>query len=281
MNVGIIVNKAKDRDYKLVKQAIAACEQVGSKPYIDKQTFNEIHQGTPCADNGFYQKSDCIIVIGGDGTLLNVAHKAAYNKTPLLVVNAGRLGFLSEIIIEEIPQAMQKIAANDFEIEERMMLEVRIFNAEVEINKTILLNDVVVSSMDLARITDLGLEINHKKVMNVRADGLIVATPTGSTGYSLSAGGPVVTPDADCMIVTPICSHSLISRPAIINSSGDVRVYINNQTLKHIVTIDGQRTIEVESGDSIEIKKAKEYTQLIRLQPFDFFNQMKVKLANT
>lgn len=281
MNVGIIVNRAKDKEFKLIKQAIEACQSAGCDPFIDQHTFNQIRQGRPCADHLFYQQCEFIIVIGGDGTLLNISFKAALYHVPLLVVNAGRLGFLSEITIDEIQYAVGRIKSGDYYIEKRMMLDVQVTNQKKEITRAILLNDVVISSKDIARITDLDLDINHCKAMSVRADGLIVATPTGSTAYSLSAGGPVVTPDADCVIITPICSHSLISRPSIINSNDCLTVHVINPRLKHLVTIDGQRTIEVECGDSIEIKKAKEYTQLIRLDHFEFFNQMKKKLANT
>lgn len=218
--------------------------------------------------------SDCdfVITIGGDATIIHAAKGCAAFEKPVLGINAGRIGYLADIT----PAELDKIAAvsrGDYIIEERMMLEVMI-NAD----KYYCLNDAVISKGALSRMIDVDIKVDNS-LISYRADGVIAATPTGSTAYSMSAGGPVVDPSLELFIITPICSNSLFDRPLLFNDSSviEVRAECNKNTEVYL-TIDGERSVKIEANDKITIKRADRTAKLMRIHKHSFYKTLSEKM---
>ncbi|MBR1617531.1 NAD(+)/NADH kinase, partial [bacterium] len=205
--------------------------------------------------------------IGGDGSFLKAARHYANTKTPILGFNLGRLGYLAQAKPEEIDEVILKLQKNEFEIEKRLMLEANEQNA---------LNDIVVKGENCARTSSLDLYINEKLLCSYVADGLIISTPTGSTAYSLSAGGPIIAPSVNCLLIIPICPHTLTTRPVIVPAEENIK--IKTQEKKLNVSFDGQ--VEVEIQKEIKIKKSKNYANILVLnkQKDKFYDILKEKL---
>lgn len=221
---------------------------------------------------------DAIVVLGGDGTLLSVARTAAPYKTPILGVNLGTLGFLTEVPRKQFAEAIEHVASGRYRIVERMMLRCRLLRNKKEIDVRDVLNDVVINKSAIARILDLGLYVQNQLVQLYQSDGLIVSTPTGSTAYSLAAGGPIVSPAVDAMVVTPICPHSLINRPLVVSSRMALTVELKTKAQSVFLTLDGQEGYSLEYGDRVEIKKSRHKTRLIRAFGRNHYDVLRDKL---
>ena len=210
---------------------------------------------------------DCAIAIGGDGTTLNIAKKAAFLGKPALGINAGRLGFMSGIERDELG-LLARLINNDYIIDERLMLKATIERKGQVISSHHCLNDIVVSRGDFARLIDVSITCDGRNVSNMRSDGVIISTPTGSTAYSMAAGGPVVSPEADCIIETPICPHSLMDRSIIFSADKELIIKANNdQNNSPIMTVDGQEAVNLAPDCEIHIKTSDIKTKLIKLKP--------------
>lgn len=221
---------------------------------------------------------DLIIVIGGDGTLLSVARDIGASRTPILGVNLGSLGFLTEVPLTEITGALEGILAGRYRIQKRMRLQAEIVRDGQVIAHHELLNEVVLNKSALARVLDIHVEVNARSMTTFRADGLIVSTPTGSTAYSLSAGGPIVDPSMDAIILCPICPHTLTNRPVVAPDTSKVSLSLVGNHGDVYVTIDGQVGSPFLPGDTIEIAKSRHPVHLIRLPGKDYFEVLRQKL---
>lgn len=221
---------------------------------------------------------DAIIVLGGDGTFLSVARFLDKRDTPLIGVNLGGLGFLTEIAREACFREIQRIVKGEFEIEERMRLSVSVLRSHETVFQMSVLNDAVINKGALARIVDLKTRINGRRLTDYRADGLIIATPTGSTAYNLSAGGPIVYPTAQAMILTPICPFSLSNRPIILPSEVALQVELGESTDDVALTCDGQVGFDLTPSDSIVITRASTPLRLIKTSSIDYFEILRTKL---
>ncbi len=213
-----------------------------------------------------------LVVIGGDGTLLRYARPASEREIPILGVNKGRIGFLSEILVDEFREALLRIGRGDYRVEERMMLESRV-NGGRTVNS---LNDLLVYKASFSGTAQIAVSVDGMQVANVFCDGIIAATPTGSTGYSLSAGGPVITPGMDSIVVTPICSHTLHVRPIV---SGPGSVWNFRILGEGFVASDGMKTETVNSDDLITVTGAQSRTKFIRFGEKNVFELIKQKLT--
>jgi NAD+ kinase len=220
---------------------------------------------------------DVVTVFGGDGTLLYAARLVAGRGVPLLGVNLGSLGFLTEVKPEEMHGALDCLLAGSYELEDRMLLEVEVIKQEQSRARYLALNDAVINKSTLARIIDFEVSVNSQLVTLTRADGLILSTPTGSTGYSLSAGGPILYPTLAAFIITPICPHTLTNRPVVVPEGATVGV-----TLRHgkdvILTVDGQVGMPFEQGDRLKVKKADPVLRLVQYKGSPFFRLLREKL---
>ena len=220
---------------------------------------------------------DLLLVFGGDGSMLRVVREMDGALTPILGVNVGRLGFLTAVPSNELPKALEKIWKNDFEIESRQLLEAR---GESRGRKIALraLNDIVISRGAAPRMIELEVTVNGQVLTCYRCDGLIISSPTGSTAYSLSAGGAIVTPDAQVFEITPICPHTLSNRSVIVSSSAIVQVKVISEKVETTATADGQVQADLEVGDVITIRRSQRVAQLLHPGGSSFFDTLRRKL---
>ena len=283
-NVGILVNKDRDTELKYTK-AVAKCIcRAGINAILLSDIADLLGIENNCIikkinEKEILEEAEIIICLGGDGTFLKAARKVYKEKLPILGINLGNLGFLTEIEKNEIEDAIRCLINNKYVIEERMMLESAIIRNGVIIGKDTALNDIVISRGALSRILHVKTYINDVFVDMFPGDGLIVSSPTGSTAYSLSAGGPIVEPDIDLIIVSPICPHILYSRSIITAGDRKVRAVIDEEyTHEAMVTVDGQKGYEIRGGDIIEVKKSMHTIKLLRINPRNFYNILRSKI---
>jgi NAD+ kinase len=236
--------------------------------------------GTAAADDrALLAGADAIIVLGGDGTLLSVAKRAAPRDIPILGVNLGHLGFLTEIELPDLYQAMPKVLAGQYGIETRMMVEARV-TRNGKTKRFVALNEVVVSKGPFARMIEVDTYVGDSLVATYPADGLIVATPTGSTAYALSAGGPIVSPNVDLLVVVPVCPHTLATRAVVVAKDETVRLAVRADHEDTMLTIDGQVGYRLRPSDEIVVRRASVVTRLIRLEGWRFYDVLRRKLAD-
>lgn len=224
---------------------------------------------------------DMVLVLGGDGTLIGMADRIAEAgaDTPVLGVNFGSLGFLTEVTLPELYRSLEHAVNGRAHIEERMMLRATTSLDGQILSRAMALNDAVVTKTARSRMLDLSVYVGDDFVTRVRADGLIIATPTGSTAYNLSAGGPIVQPDVDAMLITPIAPHTLTNRPIVIPGSSTVRVHPTMEARDEIVfTLDGQSTFPVNPGEAISVCRAERPLRLIRPTSRSYFEVLRTKL---
>jgi NAD+ kinase len=225
---------------------------------------------------------DLMVVLGGDGTLIGTADRIAQAgaDVPIVGVNFGSLGFLTEITLPELYPSLESVLAGTAQIEERMMLRSRTLRAGAIFADRLALNDVVITKGALSRIIDLAVEIGDQPVMRVRADGLIIASPTGSTAYNLAAGGPILHPEVDALLLTPIAPHMLTNRPIVIPGSSEVRVRpaLNGSNDEVFVTFDGQSGHALQSDDEISVCRAERPLRLVRASTRTYFDVLRQKL---
>lgn len=222
---------------------------------------------------------DVAIAIGGDGTTLNIAKKTAQKNKAILGINAGRLGFMSGLEKDEL-ELLENVVKGKYEIDKRLMLEAQVIDHNGNlISSHHCLNDAVISRGNFARLVDVELYCNGREVRKMRADGVIISTPTGSTAYSMAAGGPVVSPEASCILATPICPHSLMDRSIIFSIDAHLVIKAGNDKSEcPVLNIDGQEMIELKNGYSVHIKTSDIKTTLIKLKPENFYEILNKKL---
>lgn len=224
------------------------------------------------------EDADVIVVLGGDGTLLSVSRHGKGSEVPIIGVNLGSLGFLTETSIEEFATTLNKVLRDDFKISKRIMLDVRVVREGDPIFGITILNDAVITKDALARIIDIETYVNEEYLTTYKADGLIVSTPTGSTGYSMAAGGPLIYPSLTNLIVTPICPHTLTNRPIILPESVVIRAVLKSMNEKVILTLDGQVGFPLECADEVIVKKSNHFVHLIKSASRGYFEILRTKL---
>jgi NAD+ kinase len=222
--------------------------------------------------------SQLLLVLGGDGTLLAAARLAATRRIPILPINMGSLGFLTSFTLDELYPALEDTLGGRFSVSERVMLYVELERGGKVIETQRVLNEAVVNKGALARMIELELSIDADFVCRYRADGLIVASPTGSTAYSLSAGGPIVHPAVESFIITPICAHMLSDRPVVVRDSSSILMKLSGNTESVFLTLDGQKGIPLQATDIVRISRAKELLKLIQPPRKSYFEILRNKL---
>ena len=233
---------------------------------------------TPTEKDDFCQMAQVVLVIGGDGTMLRAARTVYGSEIAILGINQGYLGFLTEIEVEQLAESLEQLLQGAYTVERRMMLTAQVYRNGVCIADVSALNDLVVTKGALSRIIKMELYLEDKLVEKYHGDGLIFSTPTGSTGYSLSANGPIVYPNMDLCIVTPICPHSLIARPLIFSPEHTLTLRLDANNAPAMLTVDGQNGVELKQGDWIQISKAEHDTYLLVLEKRNFFAVLREKL---
>lgn len=226
---------------------------------------------------------DGILVLGGDGTLLRAARNLSDRNIPLLGVNLGHLGYLAEIELHGLYSALNRLIAGEYTVENRMMLSGNVWVDGKITEQDIALNDIVLNRMGTLRVIDYEVFVNGEYLNSFTADGLIVSTPTGSTGYSLSAGGPIVSPTASTLILTPICPHTLNSRSIVFSGDDRIRIQIGKGRRggddEAFVTFDGDHYVRLRTGDSVEIGKSARITKILKISQASFLEVLRDKLS--
>lgn len=278
MNIGIMPHTAKPVALNLALEVVDYLENRGAKPWIGQEAASLIGRpelGRPVAE---IKDSQVLLVLGGDGTLLNAARTVVDYNIPILGVNVGHLGFLTEIETEHLTDALEKLLNQDFTIEERMFVECQVLREGEVIKSYRALNDFVITRGTFARIIKLSVDVDSQHVVDYYADGLIVATPTGSTAYSLSAGGPIVEPSLECLIITPICPHTLAARSVVVHHNATVTIEVEANHEEVMLTIDGQLGFPLQSQDRVQIVRAGVTGKFIKLSGRNFFDILNSRL---
>lgn len=219
---------------------------------------------------------DMAIAVGGDGTTLSVAKKASVRGKSTLGINAGRLGFMSGLEKHELP-LLRHIVNGEYQVEERMMLRAEILAGETCLASVDCLNDAVITRGDVARLIEVNVKCEGREVTHMRADGMIVSTPTGSTAYSMAAGGPVVSPDNSCFVVTPICPHSLVNRSIVFSSDKELELTVSSDS-NAFLSPDGESSYPIDSGKRILISKSPNTAKLVKVKPDNFYEILNKKI---
>lgn len=306
-SIGIFATPGKERVPDLLHRLVALAEARGISLQIERENALQIEREDLSADEESLARCDAILVLGGDGAVLGAARAAAPYRTPVLAVDLGRLGFLSAVRPEQIEDAFDMLVRDGFEIEERMMLDARVSRGSefrvassesgkergtrnpkltTEVGGGIGLNDAVVAKSAIARILRLSIFVEGDQVAELRADGLIISTPTGSTAYALAAGGPIVHPGVPLLLVCPICAHSLTQRPFIVGPNEVLEVHadwegdeVSPGELEAMLTIDGQVGVVLQPGDMVRVRRSEHKARLLRRPSESFYDRLRQKMS--
>ncbi len=277
--VGIVAKPDAPRAQGVILQLLPWLAARGRAVVFEKETADlvPVVVGASASKAELPGQVDLLIVLGGDGTLLSMARAVGDLGVPLLGVNLGGLGFLTATTLEEMFPALEAYLGGRMAIEERMLLAARVIRNGQPLCEYAALNDVVITKSAMSRIIDLSVSVDGRYATAYRADGLIISTPTGSTAYSLSAGGPILFPTMDAVVLTPICSHTLTNRPIVVPGTDRIEVtLLADQEV--MATIDGQVGVGLREGDTVEIRKAASRIRLVRFPQKDFFSVLRTKL---
>lgn len=279
----IITNKEKDIDLRVTKKIVAYIEKAGKAAILSSVSSVQEDNSAVIIP----KMIDCAIVLGGDGTIIQTANDLMAQNIPILGVNLGTLGFLAEIEEHNVLEALDRLLKDDYRIENRIMIEGDIIYSSdrkemSKESKGSALNDLVITRKGFSRIISLEIYVNEDLVDKFKGDGIIISTPTGSTAYNLSAGGPIVTPRASVMVITPICPHSLSPRSIVVSAEDTVKVVIGKskktQEAEATVSFDGKNEIDLGTDDAVLIKKAEHSTKLIKLNNTSIYEVLRSKL---
>jgi NAD+ kinase len=276
--IGILVKNIPEAQ-KAAKKLASWLESRSKKVFIDNETAAAINvQGYERSE--IVSRAEMLIVLGGDGTLLSAARLVAdaHRDVPIFGVNLGSLGFMAEVSLDELYDNLEKAIAGKLETEDRMMLTASVLRDGKRVARYRVLNDAVINKGALARMMELKVSVNEGHLTTLRADGLIVATPTGSTAYSLSAGGPIIHPTLHCFVLTPICPHTLSNRPIALPDSVVVTVCLTSQSEDVALTLDGQIGFPLIPHDIVEIKKSRFKMKLIKHPTKSYYEILRTKL---
>ncbi len=229
-------------------------------------------------DRELAARADLVVVLGGDGTLIYAARMLGGRGVPILGVNLGSLGFMTEVPVEELFSSLESVLQGRFQVDSRMKLTCRLLRGGSVLIEDEILNDVVINKGALARIADHETSIDGVPITTYKADGVILATPTGSTAYSLSAGGPIVHPSVDCTVLSPICSHALTQRSIVVPADRTIRVTLRSETADTYLTLDGQTGHGLQGGDCIEVVRSPNRVNLVRNPKVAYFSILRQKL---
>ena len=268
------------KPFEIAKEILKIFENSDNKFYFQKE-----YENLNIGKNSFFAEvdemvdvCDMVVAIGGDGTTVRVAKKAAMHNKPTLGINGGTLGFLSGIEKNEI-ELLKDVASGNYQLENRIMLQADVIYDDSTVKTFHCLNDAVITRGDFSRLINFNITTEGRELMNVRADGVIISTPTGSTAYSLAAGGPVLSPDLNCFVVTSICPHSLVDRSTVVNSKNELFVTISSDLNNSaVLTCDGEEPIEITSSTKVVLSLSEYTAKLVKIKPDNFYEILKKKI---
>jgi NAD+ kinase len=279
-NIGLIPNWHKKNSKLVVDRVNNFFAERGATLRVASKSEADFYSEVPLSEqlDSWRDQMGLIIVVGGDGTILRVARDMACWDIPILGINLGHRGFLAEIEVEQMERFLQYIVAERYGYQERMMIEAQLKRGSEEMGSYMSLNDIVISRGPFSRIVKVEAYVNEDYMESYYGDGLIVSTPTGSTGYSLSAGGPIVNPSMELFVVTPICPHSLYNRSLIVNGADSMRLSIDSRQVEVMLTVDGQVRFALQDDDQIIIRKAVQKVKLVCFDDYSFYRSLQQKL---
>jgi NAD+ kinase len=277
--IGFVANPGKPETRALIQQAARHVQRSGRKVVCDTLTAQIANlRCTPVEDIPALAKAvDLLLVFGGDGTILRIARDVAGTDTPILGVKVGGLGFLTAVQSQQLCDALKQIWAGEFMIEARPLIEAT-GRAQTKSIRELALNDFVVSRGATSRLIEVAVSVDAEDLTRYRCDGLIVSSPTGSTAYSLAAGGAIVSPGAEVLTITPICPHTLSNRSVIVRMDSTVQVTVLSEKVDTILTADGQVQLPLNTGDFVQIRRSAAAARLLRLRGNSFFETLRQKL---
>jgi len=280
VRIAIVCKPQKNELSRLLPELIAWLCAHGYEPYLDREGAGYA-AAVPIVDRAEMPAlaPALVIVLGGDGTLLSVARIFASTGTPILSVNLGYLGFLTEVRLADLYSTLEAWCVGCHDLDTRAMLQAELWRDGALHSTYEALNDAVVSKGDIARMGDFAVELDGKNVARFRADGVIVSTPTGSTAYTLAANGPILTPNVDAMVVTPICPHLLTLRPIVVRGDAQLTVRIEGISSRALLTLDGQTAVDLRVCDEIRCQKSGHTVNLVRMSEGGFFEALRSKLS--
>lgn len=278
LTIGVFPNTNKKNADKVLKRIVDFYKTKEVRLLLPKESAVKFNYSNLGVDHIVEENLDLVLTIGGDGTLLNACRKVAMKNIPVCGINIGRLGFLADIELFELESKLEKILHKDYHIEERLMLMALLKRGDKMHDVGSAINDVVVTKGGVSRMLSLGLSIDNYPLANYQADGIIVSTATGSTGYSLSAGGPIINPRVKLLLVTPICPHTLNARPMIIAEEEEVRIHISASHKDIVLTFDGQDSCFLLPGDEIIVRKSITSAKIMKFEDKNYYQTMRTKL---
>ena len=281
----IIANSQKDEGFKTAKQIETYLKEKGKSCILRAEQPDVKDISNHYTDvRQIPQDVECIIVLGGDGTLLQAARDVVDRQIPLLGINLGTLGYLAEIDHSSIEGALNHLILDEYTIEKRMMLQGKVYQAGRMIAEDVALNDIVIGREGPLRVTRFHNYVNGEFLNSYTADGIIIATATGSTGYSLSAGGPIVSPATTIMIMTPVAPHTLNTRSVIFPAEDEITVEIGEGSwkgeAKAVVSFDGDTNVTMKTGDRVVIRRSEKDTQIVKISNISFLEVLRRKMKN-
>lgn len=277
--IGFVTNIEKDPTLQETKKMVDFVLKKGCEVYVS-ENFSDVHPDIIATSSSeMYKSVDFVVVIGGDGTILRVARSAAIFDTPILGINFGTLGYLADVEKINAIDAIEKVLNGDFTIENRMMLEPYVERGCVSHEINLALNEVCITNSVCSRMIKLSVEVNGEYFDTFRADGIIVSTPTGSTAYNLSAGGPILSPHTELMTITHICPHTLYARPFVIDGNDVVRIRVQSNYNNVQMSCDGQSTVQMKNDDVIVVKKSRYVTRIIKTTNMNFYDILRRKMV--
>ncbi|MGD0950163.1 MAG: NAD(+)/NADH kinase [Candidatus Binatia bacterium] len=276
--IGVVAKPQRAQALALARELVDWLRRQGIAALVEADNAAQIGCGSARSKEEIVAAAEMIVVLGGDGTLLSVARLMRDHPVPILGVNLGHFGFLTAFSSDELLPMIERVLAGDFQVEQRMTLDVSLRRQGEALQQPQVLNEAVITQGALARIIDVETAVDGQLVGIYRADGLIVATPTGSTAYSLSAGGPIVHPSVGVMVLSPICPHMLTHRPMVLPESALVTVMVRTPHEHVALTLDGQEGMPLREGDVVEIRKGKSSVPLVRATNRNYFDVLRSKL---
>jgi NAD+ kinase len=276
--VGVVVKRQRAQAIELARELIGWLQERGITALVEAHNAAEFGCKNGISQADMVATAEMIVVFGGDGSLLRVARLMREHPVPILGVNLGHFGFLTAFSSDELTPTMERVLAGDFQVEQRMTLDVFLRRSGEALLQPQVLNEAVITQGALARVIDVETAVDGQYLGLYRADGLIVATPTGSTAYSLSAGGPIVHPSVGVMVLSPICPHTLTHRPMVLPDTAVVTVMLRSAHEDVVLTLDGQEGIPLRRDDVVEIRRGKGSVPLVRAANRNYFDVLRSKL---
>ncbi|HNR03459.1 MAG TPA: NAD(+)/NADH kinase [Bacillota bacterium] len=280
MKLGIIPNINKDKDLNVTRSILLWFANKDAVLMLESDIAEKLgYKNSGFSREKIYSSSDVVIVLGGDGTLLNIARQSARYDVPLFGINLGHLGFLAEAEISDMYLSLDKIMEGDYNIEKRMMLEALVEDDENNGKEFLALNDFSVTKGMTSRMITISTYINDSFFELYSADGVVISSPTGSTAYSLSAGGPIVSPELKVLIITPICPHTIHNRSIVVSEKDEVKIVIGDENPEVMLSVDGQDSYRLNSGKVVRIRSSSFVTNLVKLKQRSFFDVLRRKIS--